>query len=99
MTWDSKVWFCEAEYLSAKYQASLYQGNWLIIQDPIEIVLHWYSDGLTRHVKRHAELYDKLRPEEDRAKHLEAHGKIATMPIMGNEFYVFWDKESNFKEN
>lgn len=105
--WDKSVWFCEAEYLSAKWRASFYQGSWLLIQPWFEVFFHWCMDGITAHIKHHAELWDKFRPEEDHQAHLEAHGRFFKMPVLTNidkrlltnDFYVHWNNKSNFKEN
>ena len=93
MTWDKSVWSCEAEYLSAKWRASFYQGSWLLIQDINEIWLMLYMGALVKHVSHHAKLWDKFRPEEDRQKHLEAHGKFVKIPVF------LLEPKSNFKEN
>lgn len=62
----------------------------------MEIWLQWYSDGLTAHIKHHAELWDKFRPEEDHQAHLEAHGKFVKMPVfLAEEGYVHCGKNSS----
>lgn len=50
-----------AQFLSDCYTAGKYQGNWLLIPDPKEVVLQWAHDGVVAEVTANAKLYDSMK--------------------------------------
>ena len=50
-----------AQFLSDCYTAGKYQGNWLLIPDPMEVVLQWMHDGTVAEISNRAGLYNSLK--------------------------------------
>ncbi len=50
-----------AQFLSDCYTAGKYQGNWLLIPDPMEVILQWAHDGTVAETEANAKLYGSLK--------------------------------------
>lgn len=50
-----------AQFLTDCYTAGKYQGNWLLIPDPMEVVLQWAHDGMVAETTADAKLYDSIK--------------------------------------
>lgn len=69
-----------AQFLSDCYTAGKYQGNWLLIPDPMEVVLQWMHDGTVAETEVNAKLYNSMKGDISSAK-----GRFAKIKIGGQQ--------------